>query len=92
MSDEFKIGSTDGVSRRALLRGAAIAAGGAAIAIGATVPAQAKMTQKAAGYQDKPNNGAACSTCALFKSPSSCTLVEDPVTANGWCRFYSKKG
>jgi hypothetical protein len=91
MSDEFKIGSTDGVSRRALLRGVAIAAGGAAIAVGTTMPAQAKMTQKAAGYQDKPNNGAACATCALFQSPAGCTLVEGPIGANGWCRFYSKK-
>jgi hypothetical protein len=91
MSDKIEIESTDGVSRRALLRGAAIAAGGAAIAVGSTLPAQAKMTQKAAGYQDKPNNGATCATCALFKAPSSCTLVEDPVSANGWCRFYAKK-
>jgi hypothetical protein len=80
-----------GVSRRELLRGAVIAAGGAAALAGSVVPAQAKMTQKAAGYQDSPKNGASCATCALFQPPSSCNLVDGNVSPNGWCRFYSKK-
>ncbi len=80
-----------GVSRRKVLQGAAIAAGGVAMLVAAAVPAEAKMAQAAAGYQDTPKNGAACSTCALFKAPSSCTLVDGTISPNGWCRFYAKK-
>jgi hypothetical protein len=79
------------VSRRDLLRGAAVIAGGAAIVVGTVLPAQAKMPQKAAAYQDSPKGDANCSSCALFKTPSSCTLVDGTISPNGWCRFYSKK-
>jgi len=79
------------VSRRALLRGAAIAAGGVAVFAGTVMPAQAKMSQKAAGYQATPKDGANCASCTLFKAPSTCTLVDGTVSADGWCRFYSKK-
>lgn len=83
--------TSERVSRRSLLRGAAIVAGSAAVLAGTVTTAEAKMSQKAAGYQDKPNNGASCASCALFKAPSTCTLVDGTVDANGWCRFYSKK-
>jgi hypothetical protein len=77
------------VSRRGLLRGAAIAAGGA-VALAAT-PAEARLTQKAAGYQDKPDGGKSCVNCALFKPPSSCSLVDGAINPNGYCRFYMRK-
>jgi anaerobic selenocysteine-containing dehydrogenase len=80
-----------GVSRRKLLQGAAITVGGAAMLVAAVSPAEAKMAQQAAGYQDSPKNGAQCSTCALFKAPASCTLVDGTISPNGWCKFYSKK-
>jgi|SRR5271154_1373533 len=80
------------VSRRDLFRGAAATVGGVAIVAGTVMPAEAKMTLKAAGYQDTPNkDGSNCASCALFKAPSSCTLVDGTISANGWCRFYSKK-
>jgi hypothetical protein len=80
------------VSRRDLLRGAAVTVGAAAIVAGTVLPAEAKMAAKAAGYQDTPGkDGSNCASCALFKAPSSCTLVDGAVSANGWCRFYSKK-
>jgi len=80
------------VSRRDLLRGAAVTVGAAAIVAGTMLPAEAKMTEKAAAYQDTPNkDGANCASCALFQAPSSCTLVDGTVSPNGWCRFYSKK-
>ncbi|MGB8365096.1 MAG: twin-arginine translocation signal domain-containing protein [Rhizomicrobium sp.] len=96
MSNEIKSLSENtesqaGVSRRELLRGAAVAAGGAAVLIGTAMPAQAKMAQKAAGYQDKPNGDKSCSSCAFFKPPSSCSLVDGTISPNGYCRFYSKK-
>ncbi|HKD22510.1 MAG TPA: twin-arginine translocation signal domain-containing protein [Rhizomicrobium sp.] len=90
MADEIKDLPTS-VSRRQLLRGACIAAGGAAVLAGSVIPAQAKMTQKAAGYQETPKDKASCSTCALFKAPNSCTLVDGTISPNGWCRFYAKK-
>lgn len=87
---ESREGET-GLSRRQILRGAAIAAGSAAVLAGTVVPAQAKMSQKAAGYQGTPKDGASCATCALFTPPSSCNLVDGTISPNGWCRFYSKK-
>jgi hypothetical protein len=78
-------------SRRDLLRGAAVVAGGAAIVVGTAMPAQAKMTQTAAAYQDKPKGDLSCASCALFTAPSSCTLVDGTISPNGYCRFYSKK-
>ena len=79
------------VSRRDLLRGAAATIGGAAIVVGTSLPAQAKMSEKAAGYQETPKDGASCASCALFKAPNSCTLVDGEISPNGWCRFYAKK-
>ncbi|HEV2561269.1 MAG TPA: hypothetical protein VGT78_03940 [Rhizomicrobium sp.] len=90
MSDDSKK-SSQAVSRRDLLRSAAIIAGGAAIVVGTALPAEAKMPQKAAAYQDTPKGDLACASCALFKAPSSCTLVDGTISPNGWCRFYSKK-
>ncbi len=96
MSNEIKSLSENaeghsGVSRRGLLRGAALAAGGAAVLAATVMPAQAKMKQAAAGYQDKPNGDKSCASCALFQAPSSCSLVDGTVSATGYCRFYSKK-
>lgn len=79
------------VSRREILRGVTVAAGGVAILLTASSQAQAKMAQTAAGYQASPKGDQNCSGCALFKSPSSCTLVDGTISPNGWCRFYSKK-
>ena len=78
-------------SRRELLHGAAVAAGGVAVLAASTAPAEAKMSQKAAGYQGKPQNDQSCSNCTLFKAPSSCTLVDGTIDPSGWCRFYVKK-
>lgn len=92
MSKDFNaLSSNERVSRRGLLRGVAMAAGGAAILAAAITPAEAKMTQQAAGYQDSAKNGQTCATCSFFKGPSSCALVDGTISQNGWCRFYSKK-
>jgi hypothetical protein len=84
--------STD-VSRRNLLRGATLAAGGAAF-LAATMTAQraeAKMAQNAAGYQSTPKDGLRCSNCAVFVAPSSCRLVDGTISPDGYCRFFVKK-
>jgi hypothetical protein len=79
------------LSRRMLLRNAVAMIGAvAALAITGT-QAIAKMAQKAAGYQITPKADQSCATCALFKAPSSCTLVDGEIAAAGWCRFFAKK-
>ena len=87
-----RVANLSPISRRDLFRGAAATVGAAAIVAGTVMPAEAKMAQKAAGYQETPaKDGSNCASCALFKAPSSCTLVDGTVSPNGWCRFYSKK-
>lgn len=81
----------DGVSRRQLLRNAIVAAGSAAALAASVSQAQAKMTQKGAGYQDTPKGQQSCANCSLFTAPASCILVEGAISPDGWCRFYAKK-
>jgi hypothetical protein len=85
--------SDDGVSRRGILRGAAIAAGGviAASTLAIEPAAAGKMAQAAAGYQATPKDGNQCSNCALFEAPSSCRIVDGTIAPEGWCRFFAKK-
>jgi High potential iron-sulfur protein len=81
------------LSRRDMLRNAAVFAGGvAALATALTATrAEAKNSQAAAAYQGTPKNGQSCSTCALFRPPSSCLMVEGTISPDGWCKFYVKK-
>ena len=72
------------------MRTAAFAIGGI-VAVMAATPAQAKMSQKVAEYQTGPKDGQNCANCALYRSPSSCTLIDGAIAPTGWCRFYSKK-
>ncbi|MDA8404173.1 MAG: hypothetical protein M0Z56_08260, partial [Desulfobacteraceae bacterium] len=41
----------------------------------AATPAQAKMSQKVAEYQLTPKDNQTCANCALYRAPSSCTLI-----------------
>jgi hypothetical protein len=79
------------LSRRRLFRNAAALIGGAAALAVTGTQAIAKMAQKAAGYQLTAKGDQSCATCALFKTPSSCTLVDGDIAATGWCRFWAKK-
>lgn len=80
------------ISRRELLRGAAVTVGGTVAILASVSPAQAKMTQKAAGYQDTPKGDQTCANCSLFKAPAGCILVDGTISPSGWCRFYKKAG
>jgi hypothetical protein len=80
------------LSRRELLRAAAVTAGGTVAVLASIAPAQAKMAQKAAGYQDTPKGDQTCANCSLFKAPAACILVDGTISPNGWCRFYKKAG
>jgi hypothetical protein len=82
------------LSRRRLLRAGVCAAGAAAlIGVGSTAAtAQVKKaSHKDAGYQESPSGGKSCSNCRQFQAPSSCSVVEGPISGNGYCRLYAKK-
>jgi hypothetical protein len=81
------------ISRRLLFRSAAATLGGFAAILSMGLPAQAKMSQQASGYQPSPKDKGeqTCATCALFTAPSSCTLIDGTISPSGWCRFYAKK-
>jgi hypothetical protein len=79
------------LSRRGLFRQAGAMIGGVAAVLATGSQAIAKMVQKAAGYQATPKGDQSCATCALFKVPASCTLVDGDIAATGWCRFFAKK-
>ena len=91
MSDNTKGQS---ISRRNILRGATVLAGGAALVAGALAPASAqsgKMTQQAAAYQDGPKNGQKCMDCSFYVQPQACKLVDGTISPVGWCKFFAKK-
>jgi hypothetical protein len=50
------------------------------------------ISKSAAGYQDSPNNGQSCGACMHFAPPSACTVVDGPVSPQGWCKFFARKG
>src|SRR5450755_4018953 len=79
------------ISRRVLFRSAVATAGGVAAVLTLNLPAEAKMTQKAAAYQVTPNGAKSCANCAVFKAPSSCTLVDGAIVPTGYCKFYAAK-
>lgn len=84
----------DALSRRNLLRGATLLAGGAALVAGSLAPAAAqsgKMSQQAAAYQPSPKSGQKCLDCSFFVQPQACKLVEGTISPVGWCKFYAKK-
>jgi len=81
------------LSRRSVLQAVASAAAAAPIMLAATSPALAsKMSKSSVGYQGSPKGSQKCSNCALFIAPSSCKSVEGPVSPNGWCKIWVKKG
>ena len=80
------------VSRRALFEHVAAAGAGTAMLLGTASPAQAKMAQMDAGYQQMPKGDQSCSNCSLFVAPDSCSLVDGPINPQGWCRYHQNKG
>jgi hypothetical protein len=79
------------LSRRQVMRGAAVTVGGIAVLFSLASPAGAKMTFQGSGYQPMPKGDQNCAGCSLFQSPSSCILVDGNISPKGWCRFYRKK-
>ena len=85
--------SKKGVCRRSLLKSVPAIAGAiiSTSAMSESLFAQTKLTHEAAKYQDSPKDGQQCSGCTLFVAPASCTVVEDPIAASGWCPLFVAK-
>jgi hypothetical protein len=89
MSDISTYGRGD-LSRRALLRGAAVALSVPVLAI--SVPAaMAKAAQSAVAYETSPKNGHSCGSCTNFEPPSSCKMVDGAISPSGWCKLWNEK-
>jgi hypothetical protein len=90
--------SSQSISRRALFESAGVAIG-LAIANGSTPEATAeeaikkedKIKKPDAKYQDKPNGQQCCEICLNFQPPSTCKIVQGPITVHGWCQFFAAK-
>ena len=79
--------------RRSLLKSVPLIAGAiiSTNAVAESLLAQTKLTHEAAKYQDQPKDGQQCSGCVQFVAPASCTVVEDPIAATGWCQLFVAK-
>ena len=81
-----------------MLKNVALVAGLAAAPWAGSVLAQGKATKEAMHYQDRPKDGQQCATCIQFipgakpGASGECQIVEGPVSPNGWCIEYIKKG
>ena len=82
----------NGVSRRVVITGTAVAVG--AVAAGAAVTrasAQQKISQVDAKYVDHPNNNQQCDGCIQFQAPNACKIVDGNINPKGWCQFFGAK-
>jgi hypothetical protein len=87
------------ISRReALLRVAAVPAVAAGLAASLAAPAEAKTSQQAAKYQNKPKGNQKCSGCRFYianphdpKKNGACQVVDGVISPNGWCSLYAPK-
>ena len=81
--------------RRNLLKGAALAAGLAAVPWAAR--GQAKASKEAMKYQDQPKGDQTCDNCAQWipgptpDAKGACKVVEGEISPKGWCIVWVKK-
>ncbi len=81
--------------RRRMLR-AVLSVAFIPMAVGSGPAMPGKATKAVLRYQDYPRNGEICADCwAYVAGPSeregSCTAVQGPIRATGWCIAYSVK-
>jgi hypothetical protein len=81
----------DGLSRRLLLQGTMAAISAAAVIGASPRPASAtiKISKAAVAYQDHPEGDKRCGKCLQFVAPSSCKMVDGPVSPEGFCRIFT---
>jgi len=83
------------LSRRSVLKGAALLAGIAAIPV--VAEAAGSVSKAAMKYQDHPKGEQECSNCLQFipgKSAAAmgeCKVVAGEISPKGWCVAYVKK-
>lgn len=95
------------ITRRALLRHLAVAAGSAASlpllgwpaqALADDTPASGTASKSALKYQDHPKGSSACANCANFlpgkgaQGPGRCIIVAGDISPKGWCLAYAGNG
>jgi len=85
------------ISRRTLLKGAAVLTGMALVSALTGKALAAKSAKAAMQYQDKPKGDQKCSNCTLFvpdktaTANGTCQVVEGSISPQGWCTAYVKK-
>jgi hypothetical protein len=85
-------------SRRIVLKNAALVAGLAMAPWARSALDEGKATKQAMHYQDQPKDGQNCATCVQFipgakpGASGACQIVAGPISPNGWCIEYIKKG
>ncbi len=87
------------VSRRSLLKGAALVAGAAAVpGLLVTKAAQAaKVPKSAMQYRDHPNGNKECRLCMQFipgpsaKANGTCKVVAGSISPHGYCIAFAPK-
>jgi hypothetical protein len=87
--------SSKSISRRALFESAGVAIG-LAIANAPTpaeeaIKEQDKIKKPDAKYHDKPKGQQRCEICLNFQPPSTCKIVQGPITPRGWCQFFAAR-
>ena len=50
---------------------------------------QTKLSKAAARYQGLPNGSESCASCPYFIDPSSCVVVDNEISPNGWCPMFT---
>jgi hypothetical protein len=78
------------ISRRALLRGAAVALSVPVLAINVKA-AMVKSVQSVVAYETSPKNGHSCGNCMNFEPQSSCKLVDGTISSSGGCKIWAEK-
>jgi len=76
------------ISRRKLLRGAALAAAGGAFIAGSAAAAAHKLPQQAVSYQATPKGKLRCDNCNQWQAPNACKTVIGVIDPAGWCTLY----
>jgi hypothetical protein len=93
IEEEAEMDEQAKLTRRSILKGAVLLAGGTLAA--GVIQVRPAFAQKAAKaemkYQDSPKDGQKCVDCVYFKQPNTCGVVEGTISPEGWCVMYNKK-
>ena len=83
------------LSRRTVLRGAALTLGGgmllATLVAPAAMAAGNKLPPSAVGYRPIPMGKSRCDNCTQWVGPTVCKVVSGQLSPSGWCSLYGPK-